>query len=38
MDFIINLLNNIYKMILGILKNAKVPTDGLPEVLIPTEE
>jgi hypothetical protein len=37
MEFIANLLNNIYTMILGILKNAGVVIEGLPEVLIPVE-
>ncbi len=35
MDFIISLLNNIYAFIIGILKNAEVNVEGLPEVLIP---
>ena len=35
MDFIKGLLNNIYAMIMGILKNAGVNVEGLPEVLIP---
>ncbi len=35
MEFFTNLLNNIYAFIIGILKNANVPVDGLPEVLIP---
>ena len=35
MDFIVSLLNNIYAFVIGILKNAGVNIDGLPEVLIP---
>ena len=35
MDFIIDLLNNIYKFVIGILKNSGVNVDGLPEVLVP---
>lgn len=38
MDFIVSLLNNIYVMIINILKNAGVVVDNLPEVLIPVEE
>ena len=38
MDFIANLLNNIYAFVLGILKNAGVNIDNLPTVLIPVEE
>lgn len=37
MDFFVNLLNNIYAMILGILKNSGVSIEGLPEVLIPVD-
>ena len=37
MDFIVNLLNNIYTMILGILANAGVSIEGLPATLIPVE-
>ena len=35
MDFIIELLNNIYKMILQILENSGVNVDSLPEEIIP---
>ena len=38
MDFIVGLLNNIYVMIINILKNAGVAVDNLPEVLIPVED
>ena len=38
MEFIANLLNNIYKMIIGILANAGVSIEGLPEVLIAVED
>ncbi len=38
MDFIVSLLNNIYVMIINILKNAGVVVDNLPEVLIPVED
>ena len=37
MEFIANLLNNIYDMILKILANAGVNVEGLPEVLVPVE-
>ena len=35
LDFIFGLLNNIYAFVIGILKNAGVSVEGLPEVLIP---
>lgn len=35
MEFITNLLNSIYAFVMGILKNAGVNVEGLPEVLIP---
>ena len=38
MEFIANLLNNIYVMILKILENAGVDVKGLPPFLIPVEE
>ena len=38
MDFIVSLLNNIYAMIINILKNAGVVVDNLPEVLIPDKD
>lgn len=38
MDFLTNLLNNIYKMIISILTNAGVAIEGLPEELIPTKD
>lgn len=38
MDFIIELLNNIYNMIKSILASAGVNTDGFPEDLIPTTQ
>ncbi len=37
MDFIIDLLNNIYAMIVNILKSAGIEAD-FPEKLIPTED
>lgn len=37
MEFIVNLLNNIYAMIIKILANAQVNVEGLPEVLIPVD-
>ena len=38
MDFIVYLLNNIYKMIKGILESAGVDVSGMPEILIPDAE
>ena len=37
MEFIANLLNNIYAMILKILENAGVDVEGMPALLIPVE-
>jgi hypothetical protein len=38
MQFFIDLLNNIYKMILGILENAGVDVSNLPKFIIPDAE
>ena len=38
MQFIVDLLNNIYKMIKEILKNANVDVSNLPEFIIPDVE
>lgn len=38
MQFIVDLLNNIYKMIKGILGSAGVDVSALPEFIIPDAE
>ena len=38
MAFFANLINNIYAFVIGILKNAGVVVDELPETLIPEVE
>lgn len=38
MDFIVDLLNNIYKLVMNILKNAGVNVEGWSEELIPTDD